>query len=343
MKRLLCLFLAALFLLTAGCQSVSEPGPGVSPSTEEAAPSPSPAVSPSDIAVDPGGPEDTPIPLEVGDPGALAYLLSAFGGDAESGYIADTAAEVAEQIAQAGIIEGEIKAPADGLEADIASGRSDRNVYTFTMTNAGPLRELEAEGDILYAAEYYTDGAAYAVILGAAGVSPYEEALLYCFEGDAVTYFAAAMVMDDLVLLFPVVAGSDYDGFWAVRPVLAYIGLDVSGMYSLLGGGDPDGDMVSLSLTDYEAGGDSSRVYYEFLNNCPFGVTSAEETFVLNGEDVSGSTFGYFEADAYSTHSDYLLIMDVRIMPGDVMEISMDLFSEDFDNLGSVTFTFRFE
>lgn len=335
MKRVACILLTLAFftLGLAGCQQVSPAEPSVTNY---------PFVSPS-VAPSPVEPSDESPSQPVYDPEPEDSLEEFFSsvfpdGDMLTGYIADSDTEVTAMIAKSGLFN--VKSlTVSTLNADIESGENETTFYKFTMANTEDVQELGGD----YLTKMTFDEETYYVAIGNSAYSTYEEALIYCSEGSTITYFAMGAKEDGITVLIPIVAGSEGDGYWAVRPALAYIGFDVSAMASLVGDSTPSAatGMVTLDLTDYEDDGEDVIIYYTLTNEYSFAITLFDVRIYLNGEDVTEKSVFFFEAGANAAQSD-CFFFDAPFEIGDTLEIYGIVNDEKYEEIEEVWFSFTF-
>lgn len=350
-KKTIVIFItAAIMTLVSGCSANNGTDPAAVTTTAPAAvvTTEKPPVATENINTATTA-ESTDYPLEI--------LESGSNGN---GYISWTEDKVDEALQSSGV--NKVKPlNRDVVDQDIESGANNNVLYKFMMYNDSPAALV---GDV-YVTELSLDGNGYYVVLGDNATSSQDEIEFYCQTGSTWIYWGYVTVNENGgYLVMPLVAGSEDDGYWAVRPVLSFIGADTSMIEPHSTGGNAQPE----ETTAQEVGGNSSSGEYEITkdkvyivmrvaeqhddydvveftiaNGFSYGIWLNDMTVTLNGEDISDDFESYFAADASSVYTDRVSLYDNKIEAGDALVVTATLVNTDtYEDVGEISFPFEF-
>lgn len=245
------------------------------------------------------------------------------------------------------------------LAADIESTDISQCIYKFAMINDEPAEEFFTGGETFFCSMLYIGDEEYLVIFGTDEYSAIEDVLPYCTENKTVEYWAYADVDEEgLITLFPLIAGAEESGYYAVIPVFASLGFDVSGMNypdeplgtdyspdSTWGVSAERGGSLTIEITGAENMDTMVRADCTITNTYPVDLIISGRKVTVNGEDFSDNSTVYFEIKSGETLRDeFFYINDCALYAGDVLFISAELMeSNTYEEIGEITFTFDLE
>lgn len=267
------------------------------------------------------------------------------------GFITYDKSEIKRLLNDSGIAE-------KSLAANIKSTDTDQSIYKFAMINDESAEGVYTDGETVFCSTLYLGDEEYFVYFGTDEYSDIEDVLPYCTENKTVEYWAFAFVDEDGIILFPLIAGSEESGYYAVLPVLKSLGMDVSGMKipdEPLGfdydpdskfGEAVDGDgTFTINITGAENMDGMVRADCTVINTYSFDAVISGKTLTVNGEDFSDNATVYFEVKSGETVTDeFFYIYDCALKVGDTIFIEAELIDgETYEDIGEVTFTFELE
>lgn len=245
------------------------------------------------------------------------------------------------------------------LAADIESTDVSQCIYKFAMINDEPAAEFDTGDETYFCSTLYIGDDEYLVVFGSDEYNTVEDILPYCTENKTVEYWAFAYVDESgIITLFPLIAGSEESGYYAVIPIFASLGLDVSGMEypdEPLGTDyDPNGHQgeaadgegrLTISITGVENMDTMVRADCTVTNTYSFDAIISGRTVTVNGEDFSDNSTIYFEVKSgEKLTNEFFYINDCALYEGDVIFISAELMdSNTYEEIGEITFTFNLE
>lgn len=269
-----------------------------------------------------------------------------------NGFISYDKNEVTDLLGKSGVDE-------KSLAESVESTNISNCVYRFAMINDEPAEEFDAGTEIYFCSTLYIDDEEYLVIFGTDEYNSIEDVLPYCTENKLVEYWAYAHVDDDgLITLFPLIAGSEESGYYAVIPVFESLGLDVSGMEypdEPLGRDyDPDSKTgeavdgegtITIKITGADNMDAMVTVDCTVTNTYSFDAIISGKTLTVNGEDCSDDATFYFNVKSGETITDDAFYIDnCALQAGDVIFVSANLMDgETYEDIGEITFTFNLE
>lgn len=269
-----------------------------------------------------------------------------------NGFISYDKKEVTNLLDESGVTE-------KSLAENVESTNISNCVYRFAMINDEPAEEFDAGTEIYFCSTLYIGDEEYLVIFGTDEYNTIEDVLPYCTENKLVEYWAYAHVDESgLITLFPLIAGSEESGYYAVIPVFESLGLDVSGMEypdEPLGKDyDPDSKAgeavdgegaVTIKITGADNMDTMVTVDCTVTNTYSFDAIISGKTLTVNGEDCSDDATFYFNVKSGETLTDDAFYIDnCTLQAGDVIFVSANLMDgETYEDIGEVTFTFNLE
>lgn len=269
-----------------------------------------------------------------------------------NGFISYDKKEVTNLLDESGVTE-------KSLAENVESTNISNCVYRFAMINDEPAEEFDAGTEIYFCSTLYIGDEEYLVIFGTDEYNTIEDVLPYCTENKLVEYWAYAHVDESgLITLFPLIAGSEESGYYAVIPVFESLGLDVSGMEypdEPLGKDyDPDSKAgeavdgegaVTIKITGADNMDAMVTVDCTVTNTYSFDAIISGKTLTVNGEDCSEDATFYFNVKSGETLTDDAFYIDnCTLQAGDVIFVSANLMDgETYEDIGEVTFTFNLE
>lgn len=269
-----------------------------------------------------------------------------------NGFISYDKKEVTELLDESGVTE-------KSLAESVESTNISNCVYRFAMINDESAEEFDAGTEIYFCSTLYIGDEEYLVIFGTDEYNTIEDVLPYCTENKLVEYWAYAHVDESgLITLFPLIAGSEESGYYAVIPVFESLGLDVSGMEypdEPLGKDyDPDSKTgeavdgegtITIKITGADNMDAMVTVDCTVTNTYSFDAIISGKTLTVNGEDCSDDATFYFNVKSGETLTDDAFYIDnCTLQAGDVIFVSANLMDgETYEDIGEVTFTFNLE
>lgn len=269
-----------------------------------------------------------------------------------NGFISYDKKEVTNLLDESGVTE-------KSLAENVESTNISNCVYRFAMINDESAEEFDAGTEIYFCSTLYIGDEEYLVIFGTDEYNTIEDVLPYCTENKLVEYWAYAHVDESgLITLFPLIAGSEESGYYAVIPVFESLGLDVSGMEypdEPLGKDyDPDSKAgeavdgegaVTIKITGADNMDAMVTVDCTVTNTYSFDAIISGKTLTVNGEDCSDDATFYFNVKSGETLTDDAFYIDnCTLQAGDVIFVSANLMDgETYEDIGEVTFTFNLE
>lgn len=269
-----------------------------------------------------------------------------------NGFISYDKNEVTNLLGESGVTE-------KSLAENVESTNTNDCVYRFAMINDESAEEFDAGTETYFCSTLYIGDEEYLVIFGTDEYNTIEDVLPYCTENKLVEYWAYAYVDEDgLITLFPLIAGAEESGYYAVIPVFESLGMDVSGMEypdKPLGRDyDPDSKTgeaadgegtLNIKITGAENMDTMVSIDCTVKNTYSFDAIISGKTLTVNGEDFSDESTFYFEVKSGETLTDEAFyINDCALYPGDVIFVSANLMDgETYEDIGEVTFTFNLE
>lgn len=245
------------------------------------------------------------------------------------------------------------------LAENVESTSGSNCVYRFAMINDESAAEFDDGAETYFCSTLYIGDEEYLVVFGTDEYNAIEDVLPYCTANKLVEYWAFAYVDEDgLVTLFPLIAGSEESGYYAVVPVFASFGMDVSEMEypdeplgkdydpdSKIGEVDDGEGTFNIKITGIDNIDTMASVDCTVKNTYSFDAIISGRTLTVNGEDFTEEATFYFEVKSGETLTDEAFyIDDCALHPGDVIFVSADLMDgETYDDIGKVTFTFELE
>lgn len=269
-----------------------------------------------------------------------------------NGFISYDKKEVTNLLDESGVTE-------KSLAENVESTNISNCVYRFAMINDESAEEFDAGTEIYFCSTLYIGDEEYLVIFGTDEYNTIEDVLPYCTENKLVEYWAYAHVDESgLITLFPLIAGSEESGYYAVIPVFESLGLDVSGMEypdEPLGKDyDPDSKAgeavdgegtITIKITGADNMDTMVTVDCTVTNTYSFDAIISGKTLTVNGEDCSDDATFYFNVKSGVTLTDDAFYIDnCTLQAGDVIFVSANLMDgETYEDIGEVTFTFNLE
>lgn len=270
----------------------------------------------------------------------------------EKGFISYDKKEVTKLLKESGIDE---KSLAENVESTSISD----SVYRFAMINDESAAEFDDGAETYFCSTLYIGDEEYLVIFGTDEYNTIEDVLPYCTTNKVVEYWAYAYVEENgAITLFPLIAGSEESGYYAVIPVLESLGMDVSGMEypdEPLGRDyDPDSKTgeaadgegtVTIKITGADNMDTMVTVDCMVTNTYSFDAIISGKTLTVNGEDHSDDATFYFNVKSGENLTDEAFYIDnCTLRAGDVIFVSANLMDgETYEDIGEVTFTFNLE
>lgn len=269
-----------------------------------------------------------------------------------SGFISYDKNEVTNLLNESGVTE-------KSLAENVESTNISNCVYRFAMINDESAAEFDDGAETYFCSTLYIGDEEYLVVFGTDEYNTIEDVLPYCTENKLVEYWAYAYVDDDgLITLFPLIAGSEESGYYAVIPVFESLGMDVSGMEypdEPLGRDyDPDSKAgeavdgegtITIKITGADNMDTMVTVDCTVTNTYSFDAIISGKTLTVNGEDCSDDATFYFNVKSGETLTDDAFYIDnCTLQAGDVIFVSANLMDgETYEDIGEVTFTFNLE
>lgn len=273
-------------------------------------------------------------------------------GQMKSGFVSYDKKDVTMLLKESGVTE-------KSLAANVENTSSSDCLYRFSMINDEPADEFDDGSETYFCSTLYIGEEEYLVIFGTNEYNTIEDVLPYCTANKLVEYWAYAYVDEDgLITLFPLIAGSEESGYYAVIPVFESLGMDVSGMEypeEPLGKDyDPDSKAgkavdgegtISIEITGADNMDTMVSIDCTVENTYPFDAIISGRTLTVNGEDFTEDATFYFNIKSGETLTDEVFYIDnCTLKSGDVIFVSADLMDgETYDDIGKITFTFNLE
>lgn len=343
MKKFILPAALAAAVMLAGCSSNGSPEESTIPETEP------PIVSES-ISETASETEKTETETETEPESADAEggeIISIIG----DGFITYSREDISELLAESGIAVKNVTSYKAGDPAD------DMCLYRFIMVNDESVGEFQTDSETVYCSTLFIGDEVYLVVFGTDEYNTLEETLPYCTEGKTVECWAyAATDENGTVTLLPIIAGSEESGYYAVIPVFAFQGADVSGMsypdFPLGTDSDPDvpaaeyGDgKILIDITGVENMDTMTRADCSVTNTYPFDAVISGKNVTLNGADLGDSATVYFDVKSGETLTDEFFYIDgCALQAGDVLVLTGTLMDgSTFKDIGDITFTFNID
>lgn len=275
--------------------------------------------------------------------------------DGSIGYLTDDVYELEMMMEYMGLPVEELSR--ENMDAD------EQALFRFAMYNQDTAQLVQTGESESYATQVFYNDELFYVLFGSDEADA-EEVENFCQEGTTLEYWAIGMVQDDDYLLVPLFAGNEENGYYLVRPALISSGYDMSGILSLVdvgidfttdsysGNGGSDNviteltgeESIAIEITDIESESGTLIVYYEITNTYPFNAFIGDESFILNGEDITDSVVSYIVVDANDSMEDYFFIDNQELVAGDELVLNGMLFNDDtYDEIGEIEFVFNLE
>lgn len=270
----------------------------------------------------------------------------------EKGFISYDKNDVTSLLKESGVTE-------KSLAEKVENTGSSNCMYRFAMINDEPAAEFDDGAETYFCSTLYIGDEEYLVVFGTNEYNTIDDVLPYCTANKVVEYWAYAYVDEEgLITLFPLIAGSEESGYYAVIPVFESLGMDVSGMeYPEVPLGkdhDPDGKMGevvdgegTLNIEIIGADNMDAMVSIDCIvtNTYSFDAIISGRSLTVNGEDFTDEATFYFNVKSGETLTDEAFyIDDCSLKPGDVIFVSATLMDgETYEDIGEVTFTFNLE
>ncbi len=245
----------------------------------------------------------------------------------------------------------------DTIDDEIEFGKNEGGIYKFTMYNQVSAGWIDDYDGGVYATELDFEGKSYLAVFGDEYSNP-DDVEFYTSEGTTAEYYVIA-VTDDAgqVVLFPIVAGTEDTGYYAVNTVWNLLDMvledydedddnstsnDKPKTQAQTSNGLSD-DSIIINITKVNAFDGITDIDFELTNNTEYNITSINDveslTATLNGKDITDEIIIYLRGDAFSTDTDDFTISH-EVEAGDVIVIKTGF--ADFDSceyIGSMEFT----